>query len=267
LYILLSALFCRPARPQVLGAELQIQENQVLAAPNVGAGQPQQQHPQRPAAAEVPGELEDMQEHMVVENRPFYWNAYIAFKVAFLLLLEMFLFPCIIGIGTDFCTLDITEASVASRLRYLKQSPAMFIIVHWFFGLIFVLQVNSFASQLRNIMRKRVLSKILRYPDDDDFHPLRDLVNKPLLKHLRRLCLSLLIYGSLVYFCLNLPTKIFLRTWPSLAPFRFNFGEAEMPADLLLFHFCLPFIVEWLDVRKALAFLLKAFFQVVLNFL
>ena len=90
-----------------------------------------------------------------------------------------------------------------------------------------------------------------RYPDDPDFHPLRELVHLPLCTHIRRLLTSLLLYVMLVFLCCHLPAKISIWLCPSLVPLHVRFSDpTEMPADLLLFNFCAPFALDQLQIRN-----------------
>lgn len=74
--------------------------------------------------------------------------------------------------------------------------------------------------------------------DDPDFQPFRELLTLPVRTHIRRLLTSAILYSSLVWLCIHIPSMVIVRVFPSVTPFHVRFSDpTEMPADLLLFHF------------------------------
>jgi E3 ubiquitin-protein ligase MARCH6 len=114
------------------------------------------------------------------------------------------------------------------------------------------------------VLRPGVLS-FLRDPADPNYNPFRDLVEEPLHRHLRRVALSLLIYGVLVVLLVFIPIRLALACRPALFPLNLRFSDpfTEVPADMLLFHICIPFTVEHFKPRATVKWLLAGWFKVV----
>lgn len=139
-------------------------------------------------------------------------------KIVVLILFEFGIFPLGCGWWLDICTLDILGASLQSRLAYCHDSPWICTGIHWVMGIIYMVQISLFVSLLREVVRPELLW-FLRNPDDPEFHPFRELVEKPLSRHARRLIISVVIYMPLVVALVYVPAQICLRVLPGVFPF------------------------------------------------
>eukprot|EP00250_Pteridium_aquilinum_P006590 c16479_g1_i1 orf=142-3528(+) len=166
-------------------------------------------------------------------------------KVAFLLLVELGVFPLLCGWWLDICTLSMLGGTVANRLAFFWASPLTSSLLHWLVGIVYMLHISIFVSLLREVLRPGVLY-FLRDPADPNYNPFHDLVEDPIHKHARRVLLSVVVYGSLVVMLIFLPVKLALSIAPSLFPLDIRISDpfTEIPADMLLFHICIPFAIE-----------------------
>lgn len=89
------------------------------------------------------------------------------------------------------------------------------------------------------------LVDFIRDPDDPTFHPVKDVLDRPVLTQLRKIGYSALIYGFLVLICLggvvwglHYSTDVLPIHWSSNEP------VLEFPVDLLLYNFFMPLAVE-----------------------
>lgn len=139
-------------------------------------------------------------------------------KIVVLILFEFGIFPLGCGWWLDVCTLDILGATLQSRLTYCHDSPWICTGIHWVMGIIYMVQISLFVSLLREVIRPELLW-FLRNPDDPEFHPFRELVEKPLSRHARRLIISVAIYMPLVVALVYLPAQICLKVLPGVFPF------------------------------------------------
>jgi hypothetical protein len=57
-------------------------------------------------------------------------------------------------------------------------------------------------------------------------NPFRELVQLPVLTHLKRLLVSCLMYIILVVFCVHLPAKMAIKLFPTLTPLHIRLSEA-----------------------------------------
>lgn len=105
--------------------------------------------------------------------------------------------------------------------------------------------VALFVGMCRKILRKGVLW-FIRDPDDPEFHPVRDVLERSVLTQLRKISHSALIYGALIIFCLGgiiwsigrLLSGIFPAYWYTTEPFL------ELPVDMLLYNFATPLAIR-----------------------
>eukprot|EP00850_Spirogloea_muscicola_P016878 SM000140S00627 [mRNA] locus=s140:187485:191304:- [translate_table: standard] len=186
----------------------------------------------------------------------------VALKVAALLGVELGLFPLLCGWWLDMCTLRLVGATAAQRLQGLARAPLAASLVHWGAGILYMLHITLFVALLREILRPGILA-FLRDPTDPAYNPLRDLVEDPLGKHCRRVLLSTLVYGNLIVMLIYLPAQAALALAPRVFPLNFRFSDpfTEIPADMLLFHVCVPFTIEHFRPRATLKRALRMWFS------
>ncbi|ONK70322.1 uncharacterized protein A4U43_C05F32530 [Asparagus officinalis] len=185
-------------------------------------------------------------------------------KVAFLLVIELGVFPLMCGWWLDVCTLRMLGTSIAKRLEFFSLSPLASSSIHWLVGIIYMLQISIFVSLLRGVLRNGVLY-FLRDPADPNYNPFRDLIDDPVHKHARRVLLSVAVYGSLIVMLVFLPVKLAMRLAPSTFPLDITIFDpfTEIPADVLLFQICIPFAIEHFKPRATVKALLRQWFTAV----
>uniref|UniRef100_A0A2N9IDY7 RING-type E3 ubiquitin transferase n=1 Tax=Fagus sylvatica TaxID=28930 RepID=A0A2N9IDY7_FAGSY len=185
-------------------------------------------------------------------------------KVAFLLVIELGVFPLMCGWWLDVCTIRMFGKSMAQRVQFFSASPLASSLVHWVVGIVYMLQISIFVSLLRGVLRNGVLY-FLRDPADPNYNPFRDLIDDPVHKHARRVLLSVAVYGSLIVMLVFLPVKLAMRMAPSIFPLDISVSDpfTEIPADMLLFQICIPFAIEHFKLRTTIKSLLRYWFTVV----
>ncbi|PON82029.1 Zinc finger, RING-CH-type [Trema orientale] len=185
-------------------------------------------------------------------------------KVAFLLVIELGVFPLMCGWWLDVCTIRMFGKSMVQRVQFFSASPLASSLVHWVVGIVYMLQISIFVSLLRGVLRNGVLY-FLRDPADPNYNPFRDLIDDPVHKHARRVLLSVAVYGSLIVMLVFLPVKLAMRMAPSIFPLDISVSDpfTEIPADMLLFQICIPFAIEHFKLRTSIKSLLRYWFTVV----
>lgn len=183
-------------------------------------------------------------------------------KVAFLLLIELGVFPLMCGWWLDICTLSMLGGTVANRISFFWASPLTSSLLHWLVGIVYMLQISIFVSLLREVLRPGVLY-FLRDPADPNYNPFHDLIHDPIHKHARRVLLSVVVYGSLIVMLIFLPVKLALHIAPSMFPLDIRVSDpfTEIPADMLLFHICIPFAIEHFRPRATIKSILFHWFS------
>lgn len=182
-------------------------------------------------------------------------------KVAFLLVIELGVFPLMCGWWLDICTIRMFGKSIAQRVEFFSVSPLASSLIHWIVGIVYMLQISIFVSLLRGVLRNGVLY-FLRDPADPNYNPFRDLIDDPVHKHARRVLLSVAVYGSLIVMLVFLPVKLAMRMAPSIFPLDISVSDpfTEIPADMLLFQICIPFAIEHFKLRATIKSLLRYWF-------
>ena len=72
-------------------------------------------------------------------------------KVAFLLVIELGVFPLMCGWWLDICTIRMFGKSMAQRVEFFSVSPLASSFVHWVVGIFYMLQISIFVSLLRGV--------------------------------------------------------------------------------------------------------------------
>ncbi|KAI0845942.1 hypothetical protein F5Y00DRAFT_245316 [Daldinia vernicosa] len=168
-------------------------------------------------------------------------------KVILIISIEMLIFPLYCGLLLDFALLPLFEGtSLRSRLLFTYNYPLTSIFVHWFVGTAYMFHFALFVSMCRKIMRKGVLY-FIRDPDDPEFHPVRDVLERNVTTQLRKILFSAFVYGALVVVCLGGVVWGLSLTLPNVLPIHYSSNEPvlEFPIDLLFYNFLMPLAVKF----------------------
>lgn len=73
-------------------------------------------------------------------------------KVAFLLVIELGVFPLMCGWWLDVCTIRMFGKTMSHRVQFFSASPLASSLVHWVVGIVYMLQISIFVSLLRGVL-------------------------------------------------------------------------------------------------------------------
>ncbi|KAH8278272.1 hypothetical protein KR044_009431, partial [Drosophila immigrans] len=183
---------------------------------------------------------------------------YIVVKVSLLSVVEIGVLPLISGWWLDICSLPLLDASLKDRKASFKAAPGTSLFVHWMFGMVYVYYFAAFISLLREVLRPGVLW-IFRNVNDPDFSPIQEMIHVPIIRHVRRLVASAMIFGFAVLLMLWLPIRILQVIWPNFLPYALS-GDSEvndLSLQLLLLQIVLPGFFEQTQTRIWLKGLLR----------
>ncbi|XP_032586850.2 E3 ubiquitin-protein ligase MARCHF6 [Drosophila mojavensis] len=183
---------------------------------------------------------------------------YIVVKVSLLSVVEIGVLPLICGWWLDICSLPLLDASIKDRKASFKAAPGTSLFVHWMFGMVYVYYFAAFISLLREVLRPGVLW-IFRNVNDPDFSPIQEMIHVPIVRHIRRLVASAMIFGFAVLLMLWLPIRILQFVWPNFLPYALS-GDSEvndLSLQLLLLQIVLPGFFEQTQTRIWLKGLLR----------
>lgn len=184
-------------------------------------------------------------------------------KVIMIISIEMLIFPLYCGLLLDAALLPLfANATFKSRMLFTYNYPLTSVFVHWFVGTGYMFHFALFVSMCRKIMRPGVLCKFsidfspacvliladfIRDPDDPEFHPVRDVLERNLTTQLRKILFSAMVYGALVIVCLGGVVWGLSFTLPNVLPIHYSSNEPvlEFPVDLLFYNFLMPLAVNF----------------------
>lgn len=175
-------------------------------------------------------------------------------KVIIIIGIEMIAFPLYCGLLFDLALLPLFEsATVASRLAFIARAPFTGLFLHWFAGTCYMFHFALFVSMCRKILRKGVLY-FIRDPDDPTFHPVRDVLERPVPTQLGKIAFSALVYGGLVIVCLG-GVVWSVASVGNVLPIRWGAPEPRLafPLDLICLNFMIPLLVRKMKPSEKVA--------------
>ncbi|KAF1964373.1 hypothetical protein BU23DRAFT_562007 [Bimuria novae-zelandiae CBS 107.79] len=190
-------------------------------------------------------------------------------KVILIISIEMLVFPLYCGLLLDIALLPLfKDANLYTRWQFARESPWTAGFVHWFIGTCYMFHFALFVSMCRKIMRRGVLY-FIRDPDDPQFHPVRDVLERSVTTQLRKIAFSALVYGALVIVCLGgvvwtlsrATSGVLPIVWVSRAP------SLELPLDLLFYNFLTPVIIRLYKPSEVLSSISAWWFKLCARFL
>ncbi|KAK4163911.1 putative E3 ubiquitin ligase SUD1 [Cladorrhinum sp. PSN259] len=184
-------------------------------------------------------------------------------KVILIIGIEMLVFPLYCGMLLDLALLPLFEdTTIKSRLLFTLESPLTSIFVHWFVGTGYMFHFALFVSMCRKIMRKGVLY-FIRDPDDPEFHPVRDVLERNVTTQLRKILFSAFVYGALVVVCLGGVVWGLAACFSTVLPIHYSSNEPvlEFPLDLVFYNFVLPLWFRYSKPSDALHLMYTWWFQ------
>ncbi|KIW99190.1 uncharacterized protein Z519_00853 [Cladophialophora bantiana CBS 173.52] len=183
-------------------------------------------------------------------------------KVIVIIGIEMLVFPLYCGLLLDMALLPLfANATIASRIAFLMRTPLTGIFIHWFIGTCYMFHFALFVSICRKIMRKGVLY-FIRDPDDPTFHPVRDVLERPVPAQLGKIAFSALVYGGLVIVCLG--GVVWSIDWfGGILPIQWSTPEPRLsfPVDIIFYNFLLPFALRKAEPSKKISAIYQWWFR------
>ena len=183
-------------------------------------------------------------------------------KVIVIIGIEMLVFPLYCGLLLDIALLPLfANATIAGRVAFILRTPLTGMFIHWFIGTCYMFHFALFVSICRKIMRKGVLY-FIRDPDDPTFHPVRDVLERPVPAQLGKIAFSALVYGGLVTVCLGF--VVWSLDWVGgVLPIQWSTPEPRLafPVDIVFYNFLLPFILRKAEPSKKISSMYKWWFR------
>jgi E3 ubiquitin-protein ligase MARCH6 len=183
-------------------------------------------------------------------------------KVILIIGIEMIAFPLYCGMLLDVALMPLfAGVTFESRLAFIMEAPMTALFVHWFIGTCYMFHFALFVSMCRKIMRNGVLY-FIRDPDDPTFHPVRDVLERPVLGQLSKIAFSAFVYGGLVMLCLG-GVIWALTCINGILPINWvtNEPKFELPIDVVFYNFFLPVLIRKIEPSKKIAAMWEWWFR------
>ncbi|RWS10502.1 E3 ubiquitin-protein ligase MARCH6-like protein [Dinothrombium tinctorium] len=187
---------------------------------------------------------------------------YVVIKVSLLSVFEIGIFPLVCGWWLDICSLPMLGASLADRENSFRTAPGTSMFIHWLVGMVYVFYFASFILLLREVLRPGVLW-FLQNLNDPDFNPIQEMIHLPILGHMRRCLVSLVVFGTTVLLMIWFPVSIVQKFLPGFLPYNIVISNSDSPVselslEFLLLQLILPALLDHGHLRQWLKTLIRA---------
>lgn len=175
-------------------------------------------------------------------------------KVATFIFIELVTFPLACGVVLDLCTVWLfPEANLYSRVAFFFQAPLTAMFYHWVAGTLFMYSFAVLLSGCRAVMRSGAMW-FVKDPQDQNAHPIRDILDRPTFTQLRKICVSGIMYSVVVACVVGSVAGLLLLGSKSIMPFRWKNREplSNVPIDLLFLHLVLPHTMHYFRPKKTI---------------
>ncbi|KAG2220865.1 hypothetical protein INT45_004033 [Circinella minor] len=172
-------------------------------------------------------------------------------KVFFFIVLELVIFPTVCGVLIDLATFPLFEdATIASRWEFFRANPYSVTFLHWFIGTGFMFHFAVFITLVRETVRPGVMW-FIRDPNDPQFHPVQEMIERPVLTLVRKIGSSALMYCILIVVGIGAVTMTVSR-YTAVYPLRWSFDTplSTLALDLLAVQFLVPPLVSHIKPRE-----------------
>ncbi|KAI9310261.1 hypothetical protein BX666DRAFT_2009796 [Dichotomocladium elegans] len=184
--------------------------------------------------------------------RPILRQQGIILKVGMFIAIELLIFPIACGILLDVSSLPLFPgATVRTRAAHLQMHPFASVFIHWFLGTGFMFIFAAVITTYRECVRPGVLW-FIRDPNDPQFHPIKEIVERSTLSQLQNLGSSCILYAFIIVCgvggtirCLQMPNL-------DILPLRWNLRHppSAIPFDFLVVHIVVPYALKYLKIKN-----------------
>ncbi|KAI7895814.1 uncharacterized protein EV154DRAFT_296354 [Mucor mucedo] len=176
------------------------------------------------------------------------------FKVGMFVTIELVLFPIVCGFLLDLSTMPLfKQASFGGRLGYLSSHPISSVFLHWFLGTGFMFLFAVLVTICRDIVRPGVMW-FIRDPNDPQFHPIREIVERPILFQFKKIGGSALIYLTVILVGVGGLVHVIHSLIPDILPLRWSLSNplSVVPIDLIVIQVGIPAIVKYFQPKQTI---------------
>ncbi|KAI8890572.1 hypothetical protein K501DRAFT_236953 [Backusella circina FSU 941] len=187
-------------------------------------------------------------------------------KLSFFMFMEIGLFPLLCGFLLDAATFALffktghegQLQAVNRRIHFLNDHTVSSIFLHWIVGTGFMFVFSCLVSFCRSIVRPGVIW-FIRDPESQQFNPIKELIERPVLTQLRKLVKSALIYGSVIEIGVGGSVLLVSTIFHDILPLRWYYSQPllDLPLDMFFVMLGFPVLISYFDPQDTLRKLTK----------
>ncbi|KAJ2801302.1 hypothetical protein H4R21_002839, partial [Coemansia helicoidea] len=138
------------------------------------------------------------------------------------------------------------------------------IFTHWLLGMLFMVHFARAVMHCRQVMRPGLLW-FLRDPNDPDFHPMREILEDPVLLQQYNIARSALMYCGVIVSCIGLSVAATVYAVPATFPIRWTPSTrfSDFPNSVVVMVALLPVAIMWGRPNEVLHFLFSRWWRLV----
>ena len=173
-------------------------------------------------------------------------------KIAVLFASELILFPLACGALLEICSMPLYPTiDFQSRIDYTFYAPITSLFTKWLCGTLLLFLVSVLITGIRKLLRPGVLW-FIRDPNDPNFAPMRDVLERSALTHVRKLTFSAFLYSTFILSTFGVGFLTLRVLFTGILPLRWKINEpiSFIPVDLLFLQFIMPYTLRKLAPRK-----------------
>lgn len=172
-------------------------------------------------------------------------------KIAVLFASELVLFPLACGVLLEICRMPLyADMNFHARLDYTLNSPITSLFTKWLCGTLLLFMVSVLITGIRKLLRPGVLW-FIRDPNDPNFAPMRDVLERSVWTHVRKLAFSAFLYSAFILSTFGVGFYVLRFAFFGILPLRWKMTEpvSSLPVDLLFLQFIIPYTIYKLAPR------------------
>lgn len=139
-------------------------------------------------------------------------------KVGTIITIELVVFPLICGYLLDISTKPLFNNTAFGEFTYLS------VFFHWAFGTAFMFMFAVLVTVCRDVVRPGVMW-FIRDPNDPEFHPIREMVERPIMYQFRKIFMSLVIYTAVIIVGVGGTVHLVNKHVTGLFPIKWNSSQ------------------------------------------
>lgn len=133
---------------------------------------------------------------------------------------QIIIFPATCGAIVNLATLPLfPSATVATRLAFYARAPIAASFLGWLAGTCFMFCFSAAVDAVRDAVRPGLVW-FVRDPQHQDFHPIREILERDSATQARKIATSAVLYASVVFVTLGINILLLRYACIGILPLR-----------------------------------------------